>query len=720
MGILQRSKIQPRFVVLAWLLVLPVGLFWAFGGADALDQGNYAWMQGVDPKQHLLGWLFFRETPFLQFPLGLNPAFGEEMSSSVVFSDSIPLLALIFKYIGPVLPGDFQYFGLWILGCFVLQTVFAYAVLRRLGCGLAMSAFGAGLLLASPIMLFRLHAHEALVGHWTILAAILIYLQDRYRPVAWSVLLIAVLGVHAYLTAMVGLIWAADLVQRFRGLRDTAIRIAVVSAVVFLAAWSYGYFSVGGNKVATGGFGLYRTTLQSWVDPVGQDGYAAWSRVLPDIPNDEGAYEGFAYIGLGGLLMMAIAFSSAAVRALSGAIKGRGPSLRRPVPWRLVPLILAAAGSAVFALAGRFGGFGTMFVDMNLPDDLPLFGTFRASGRFIWFPTYLLLIWAIVSLAKGPGRPIAVAVVALSLAVQLWDLRPAMAVLRKQYATAEGEMFPSPFWASAESQYSRLALWPAQEDNPAALRAGFLAKRHGWSINVAHLARYDVSAAAAAANRLDREVFDGRWRSDTLYLITDGSLADYLHAWKDDNAVTPFVMGEVDGVVVVAPRWDGCREACGMHEMTSPRPRSATLPGSGVMDFSRDGNSAPFRKFGWSDGEGGGRWTVGSAALLSFARPAAAGDGLVVHIRATPFLAPGLDAQEITTFVNGRRVAKSLLDGPRLETPLEIDVPGRLLTGSDTVDVLFRISDPTDPASAGVSDDIRALGLFVRTIKVSE
>ena len=36
---------------------------------------------------------------FWRFPLGSNPNFGDEFGNSIIFSDSIPILAFFFKFI---------------------------------------------------------------------------------------------------------------------------------------------------------------------------------------------------------------------------------------------------------------------------------------------------------------------------------------------------------------------------------------------------------------------------------------------------------------------------------------------------------------------------------------------------------------------------------------------------------------------------------------------
>jgi len=81
-----------------WAAVLTgVVVFVALGGGSILNPEKTGWLMGGDPATQFIGWHFFRHSPVLQVPLGANPNYGMEIGSSVVFSDSLPLLALLFK-----------------------------------------------------------------------------------------------------------------------------------------------------------------------------------------------------------------------------------------------------------------------------------------------------------------------------------------------------------------------------------------------------------------------------------------------------------------------------------------------------------------------------------------------------------------------------------------------------------------------------------------------
>jgi len=72
-------------------------IFLAFIKFDYINPKNTEWLYShADNAIFQTGWFFFKNDIW-RFPLGLNPNYGESFSSSIVFSDSIPLLALFFK-----------------------------------------------------------------------------------------------------------------------------------------------------------------------------------------------------------------------------------------------------------------------------------------------------------------------------------------------------------------------------------------------------------------------------------------------------------------------------------------------------------------------------------------------------------------------------------------------------------------------------------------------
>ena len=163
-----------------------------------------------DAAQHYLSWEFFRHTPLLQWPIGANYPLGMELSSSIVFTDSIPIAAYLAKLFNPILPAPFQYLGIWIWLCFVLQAFFAQRFLKFFLSNKAHVYFGACFVVLSPPLIYRLvhagYGHIALASHWLILASFCLYLRPGRNDLRWSLLIALCWLIQAYFAPMVSAI----------------------------------------------------------------------------------------------------------------------------------------------------------------------------------------------------------------------------------------------------------------------------------------------------------------------------------------------------------------------------------------------------------------------------------------------------------------------------------------------------------------------------------
>ena len=83
-----------------------------------------------ESSSYQLGWNFFKNDIW-RFPLGSNPNYGDEFGNSIVYTDSIPILALFFKSFKSFIPGNFQYFSFWYFICFYLQLFFSFKILKK-------------------------------------------------------------------------------------------------------------------------------------------------------------------------------------------------------------------------------------------------------------------------------------------------------------------------------------------------------------------------------------------------------------------------------------------------------------------------------------------------------------------------------------------------------------------------------------------------------------
>jgi len=191
-----------------------------------------------------------------------------EMSSSIVYPDGVPLVALSLKPFNALLPEHFEYFGIWILICYTLQAFFAWKLLGKITDHAWHKVFGTLLFVLAPPFVWRISPHFALGAHWLLLASLNLYLEPRFRSRSWILLVIVASLINPYLLAMTLLFFGAALAKHYtnrelniaEGLKTVALTVALLVFVM----WQAGYFMVSG--VGTGGFGIYGTNLIGFLD----------------------------------------------------------------------------------------------------------------------------------------------------------------------------------------------------------------------------------------------------------------------------------------------------------------------------------------------------------------------------------------------------------------------------------------------------------------------
>lgn len=496
-------------------------------GLAVLDPGNLGWLlAGGDWQQHYFGWAFYRQDGW-HWPPGVNTHLLHPVGTSVVFTDSVPWLAMSLKPFDRFLPADFQYIGI-VLACnALLQGAFAALLARAAGLRLLPSVLFALLLLSWPVFFQRIH-QEALNAQWMLLAALMLYVaemrraarqgdedarQDRRETLAWASLLAIAALTHPYLCVMLFGLFLASEMQRVA----TAGRIHLVAAIarvcggLFLVAMLW-YLAGGFTIAPTHGLGTvplghFSANLLTFIDP---GRFSDWRAGLPRATG--GQHSGFAYFGIGLGFVVLVACAHAAWR--------RKP--RTGHAWW--PLALVAIAAAAFAVSPKatFGSRVLFDASAYVPDVL---GTFRASGRFIWVTAYALLAFACVRLARMPqGTVCALLALALCLEVAEFDgvLRQHAALRTLRAADSPAMSLRDPRWDLLARGRRHLVLLPppmcggpAQSYVPYAV----LATRHGMTLNAAYLARTDANGVRRYCRALRVLLRDGPLPVDTLFVV---------------------------------------------------------------------------------------------------------------------------------------------------------------------------------------------------------
>lgn len=516
------------------------GFFACSIGTAILDPTHIGWLlRGNDWTTHYAGWAMFRNAPWT-WPPGVLPNLMYPRETAIVFTDSLPLLAFLFKPFAPWLPVIFQYTGLWFALCCVLQGGFGALLVQRWTRQPAVILSAAAFFLYAPVFLNRL-PHATLMAHCLILASFWLYFRPRLpRTIIgeiwpWWIAVGSAALVMPYLAAMAMSILFAYCIRRYwvdrdRSLVQAAAMFGSAIAIVMAMWWVSGAFILK-FEYASGGVshGVYSFNLLGFFNSFG------WS-LLPALPVVSSAQlEGYAYLGLGAIGLLCLLCIEAIVRH------------RRPQwPRRNWPLLLTTVLLTVFAASTVLTVGGWTLIDRPL--QTPLLAMFRSSGRFIWVAYYLTLLALLVFTVKRFGGAWAGALLACALAAQVLDYS------RSHQQAAQlraGVNWPAPMQSLDDPAWNELAAGrrhftlvpPAPCGDPAGpiLPFQLVAARNGMTFNTAYVARWNPDAEVQYCRQLEDQLARADLREDELYVVSDD--------WKErfENAAKSATCRLLDG-----------------------------------------------------------------------------------------------------------------------------------------------------------------------------
>ena len=558
-----KNRIRTLAAALAGAAAGVAVFFWLYG-AMTLDVTSDAWiLNGYDETdilQHYAGWVLFRNSHWA-LPPGLCDTLAWPQGTMIAYTDSLPWVSMAFKLLRGALPSTFQWFGWYTLFCFAMQGAAGALLCTRgaksgsWGSRLAFAALGGLLFACLPTLWERAFRHVALASQYLFLFALYFYLEYRAalaqgRRPRWgwvfAALPFAAVGIHPYFLPPVMLCTLLAGIELWRTAKRPLAGAGLFGGGLLAAlagAWLTG--AVGsGVAVSRYGYGEISMNLNALFNPSSRGGYT-WSRLLPQQAQNPSQYDGFNYLGLGVLALVASALLYSIWR-----------TARRPADtaawWRRNgPLFAACAFLTLFAVTNNIT-FGSWTLSIPVPQVLTdLCGIFRSSGRMFYLVAACMVLFGVYTLrgacawshpAAGRGRALACGLLAVVCAVQLWDLS---AVAAQKRALFDQEPAPNVVTA-AETQtlgagHTRLlAASPLREDRTR--RLAILAGKQGLATNISIAVSGQYPAAEALALQAGEQLLAGQYDPETVYVTTDGAQYEQWQSiYAGDPGVTLFV-----------------------------------------------------------------------------------------------------------------------------------------------------------------------------------
>lgn len=433
--------------VLAFLLIY---------GLEPLRFTGIGWTQhgygGFDITQHQMGWMFYRNSPW-SFPLCKALFLGYPEGTSIAYTDSIPIVALISKLLSPILPENFQYFGLYTCFCFMMQGLFASALLYLTTRNRIYSVIGSIFFLFSSCFIERCFRHTALSSHWLVLAALYLFLLRKKDPekrnYAWIAFLFCLsLGIHPYLFAMVFAIMLLSEAEYFLSKTENASSAAKFLgciAICIIFGYTIGLF--GTDVAPASGFGTYSLNLNAIFNPNSVH-HSQWSRFLSSREIFPPQGDGLYYLGLPMICICGL------VTIMLLAFKPKFfVQKMKQYKW----LVLLLVGCTVLAISNVITFDRQILCIIPLPDWLlDKLNSFRSSARFFFIPYYCIFLYAISGLYQIYRKshiPV-ILVCVISAILQITEITPGLKDMHRFFETRYDYIALSSDWDNLADQYT--------------------------------------------------------------------------------------------------------------------------------------------------------------------------------------------------------------------------------------------------------------------------
>ena len=489
-------------------------------GVRVLDPTCVDWIlnsPSPDPAQHYLGWVFYRRSGWHLPYLGANYSAIYPYRTSILYTDSIPLLAVLGKLLGGVLPAKFQYLGLWGLFCYAMQGGLAQALIARIG-GVRpgdtakdwASVLGAGVLVLFPALNIRMFAHTALASNWLVLLALWLWLcaeRSENRPATaklclwWGILGLLCAGIHLYYLPMVGMVLVAACVQRALEKRGPAAVVLPVAS--FCGAALAELFVLGAFAANFAGY---------------SNGYLSGADLANlFVPGLGASWEQEIYAGLGTTIAVVLALAGLLVQH-----KQAGAFFRRHKNVVIAALVLLVL-DAIAAMGNTVTFAGRALFTVPIPQALMDFwAMFSSCARLAWLAGMLLAVAACGLVLRFWQGAAAAVLLALCAAAQGFGQR---AELAKRFAAYHDAAYyenttqlTDPAWEqlAVSGQFTHLAFASFDFEHDEFWDLAAFAADHGWTSNSFYMGHMDGNLAAVT---LAGEM--NALAPDTLYAFVD-------------------------------------------------------------------------------------------------------------------------------------------------------------------------------------------------------
>ncbi len=538
--------------------VIGAAIFLFIYGTRVLDVTYDDWLffgeNQTDLIQHYMGWVSYRKSAW-HFPVGLVEDILYPNLISVAYTDSVPLFAVFFKILSPLLPETFQYFGLFGITVSFLLGAFSARMVCELTGMLPYAVMASVFFSFSMVFELRMFYHTALAAQWIVVASLWVWICREKKwglkenVLAWSVLSAIGILTEPYFMPMIWGIMFCSLLSKViregwskQSVKECAWIVGVAGVVVVIVAYVIGIF-YGNISSGTVGYGVFSMNYNTFFN----NRYMTKHSIFPSLKEPEwlnGAqYEGYAYLGMGIFFLLFVIF-------IWEVVKQKGKDFKRLKMPVAIPYIIFFCCFLLYA-ASNIGAIGEQVIyNIPLPGRiLGLCSKFRTSGRMVWPVYYFIVSFACVCITKiHLNRKVVYGLLVCALVLQGIEGVPNMMERRMHYEQEYSYQTPlkNEAWKEIAADYRHIMVYPATVSMLSFLPGEDLwryAVENDLSMNIVYLGR-DMSV------QVDQAV--NRWFDE--HEPQDAPDTVYYFLWRNPPEDKELYLYDIDGFMIGTPK----------------------------------------------------------------------------------------------------------------------------------------------------------------------
>jgi len=459
-----------------------------------------------------------------------------------------------------------------------------------------------------------------------------------------------------------------------------------------------GYFEIRYLDGVARGYGEYKLNLLSVFDP--GNNINSWSYILPDIkllPLEES--EGFNYFGLGSLTMILISFIF--------IIKNKSQYIFLKKNYIF---IISSVFFIFIALTNRisFGHIEILNLQLN-KYILAGLSIFRASGRFFWPVYYLILIFSFIFIYKNISKRKFTLLICACLLIQIIDISGAIknySITLNTFNTIENEDLNKLF---QKNKY--LVSVNNSNYNTNFSKLSYLTEKFKiQKTNVVNLARLNRKALAESRYEINKNFYNKKIVTDTIYLIDNLShLRNLQFIFKDD-----LYFYKINNIWIMTNNEE---ELIAKKKFQFINFKKINLNYNYKLDNDSNDN---FLGLGWSyNNVKSGIWSDGYISSLLF-NIGNFNKDLFFEINCEPYLNNKHKNQNIEIYYNNLLIKKFNFELNQTDNNLiKFELKKELIINNN-IELKFIFKNPGSPSDYNESPDSKKLGILLKSISVKE